>query len=117
MSHKKEVILPNSAPSAGPYSGQLAIDPVTKQFVNGDITEQTRISLMNVKALVEAAGSSMDHIVKTTVYLADINEWPIMNEEYSKHFSKPAPARSAFQVAALPLGAKVEIEVIAAIPN
>ncbi|OMH79069.1 RutC family protein [Zancudomyces culisetae] len=96
-------------------SGQLPVDSKTNEFVNGDITLQTKIVLENVKEILEAAGSSMDKVVKTTVLLTDINEWPAMNEEYAKHFTKPYPARVAYQVVNLPKGAKVEIDCIATV--
>ncbi|OLY83071.1 RutC family protein [Smittium mucronatum] len=123
----QEVQVPNFPVGDSPYSrgikagnqvyvsGQLAFDLTTNEFINGDIADQTRLCILNVKRVLEAAGSSLDKTVKVTVFLADINDWPAMNVEYAKHFLKPAPARSAFQVAALPFGAKVEIEAIAVI--
>ncbi|OMJ25207.1 RutC family protein [Smittium culicis] len=125
MSSIQEVQVPNFPVGQAPYSraikagetvyvsGQLAFDLNTNEFVNGDIVEQTNLCILNVKRVVEAAGSSLDKVVKVTVFLADINDWPAMNVEYAKHFLKPAPARSAFQVAALPFGAKIEMECIA----
>ncbi|PVU86353.1 hypothetical protein BB559_006549 [Furculomyces boomerangus] len=125
----KEVIVPDAPINTAPYSraviangfvfvsGQVSTDPVTFEDVHGDITEQTRLTILNLKRVLEAAGSSLDKVVKTTVFLSDINEWPIMNVEYAKHFLKPAPARSAFQVANLPGGLKVEIECIALAPS
>lgn len=115
----------DKAPGAvGPYSqalatenlvfasGQLPIDPATKTMPD-DIKEQAAQSLRNVKSILEAAGSGLDKVLKTTVYLADIKDFPAVNEVYSTFFAKPFPARSCFAVAALPLGAKVEIEVVA----
>lgn len=115
-----------SAPTAiGPYSqaietnhtiyvsGQLPIDPVTGAFPSEDIRDQTRVSLSNVKAILEQAGLSMTDVVKTTVLLADMEDFSSMNEVYSAFFSQPYPARAAFQVARLPRDAKVEIEVVA----
>ncbi|OMJ07451.1 RutC family protein [Smittium culicis] len=125
MSDIKEVQVPNFPVGAAPYSrgiktndlifvsGQLAYCTKTNEFINGDITEQTRLVMLNVKRVLEAAGSSMDRVVKVTVFLTDMKEFPAMNAEYSKHFGKPAPTRSAFQVVALPNNAKVEIECIA----
>ena len=115
-----------AAPAAiGPYSqgvaagnmafvsGQLPIDPATGEFAGPDIVSQTRQSLTNVKAILEANGMSMADVVKTTVLLADIAEFAQMNGVYAEFFSEPYPARAAFQAAALPKGAKVEIEAIA----
>lgn len=115
-----------AAPAAiGPYSqgvaagnmafvsGQLPIDPATGAFAGPDIVSQTRQSLTNVKAILEANGMSMADVVKTTVLLADIAEFAQMNAVYAEFFCEPYPARAAFQAAALPKGAKVEIEAIA----
>jgi 2-iminobutanoate/2-iminopropanoate deaminase len=114
--------LPNAV---GPYSaairmdnllftaGQLGIDPLTNQFAGDSTKEQTRQALTNLSAILDAAGFTFGDIVKTTVYLADINEFQEMNEIYAEFFASPYPARSAFQVAALPRGGKVEIEAIA----
>ena len=115
-----------SAPAAiGPYSqgvaagntayisGQLPIDPATGEFAGPDIVSQTRQSLLNMKAILEANGMTMADVVKTTVLLADIAEFGAMNQVYAEFFSEPYPARAAFQVAALPKGAKVEIEAVA----
>ncbi|MGF7050277.1 2-iminobutanoate/2-iminopropanoate deaminase [Paenibacillus sp. DS2015] len=120
----KQAISTNSAPGAiGPYSqaieaggfvytsGQLGLIPETGQFGEG-VEEQTRQSLNNVKAILEAAGASMDQVVKTTVFLKDMNDFVAMNEVYSSFFSEPFPARSAVEVARLPKDALVEIEVI-----
>lgn len=121
-----EKIETTKAPGAiGPYSqairvnnlvfvsGQLPIDPETGAFPSDDIKDQTRQSLENIKAILEAAGYQMSQIAKTTVLLADIADFAAMNEVYAEYFSDPCPARAAFQVAALPKGAKVEIEAIA----
>ena len=121
-----EKIETTKAPGAiGPYSqairvnnlvfvsGQLPIAPETGAFPSDDIKDQTRQSLENIKAILEAAGYEMSQIVKTTVLLADIADFAAMNEVYAEYFSDPCPARAAFQVAALPKGAKVEIEAIA----
>ena len=121
-----KAISTEKAPAAiGPYSqaieangfvyasGQLPIDPATGEFPVG-IKAQTRQSLTNAKAILEAAGLSMKNVVKTTVLLADIADFGAMNEVYSEFFSEPFPARSAFAVKSVPKGALVEIECIAA---
>lgn len=94
-------------------SGQVPIDPQTQQLVDGGIREQTTRVLDNLKGVLEAAGSSMADIVKTTVFMTDLAEFAEMNEVYATYFSATPPARSTFQVAALPAGARVEIECIA----
>lgn len=94
-------------------SGQLPIDPATGAFPSEDIAAQTRQSLLNLKAIIEANGMTMADVVKTTVLLADINEFGAMNEVYGEFFAEPYPARAAFQVAALPKNARVEIEAVA----
>ena len=95
-------------------SGQLPIDTATGSFPEGDVKEQTRQSLTNAKAILEAAGLGLNHVVKTTVFLADMDDFAAMNEVYSQFFSAPFPARSAVAVKTLPKGALVEIECIAA---
>ncbi len=122
----KTVISTTNAPAAiGPYSqairvgniiftsGQIPIDPATGAFVEGGIKEQTRQSLLNVKAILNEAGTTMDHVIKTTVFMADMNDFAEMNNVYSEFFNTPYPARSAVAVKTLPKGALVEIEVIA----
>ena len=122
----KEIVSTDKAPAAvGPYSqavrigdlvftaGQLGIVPGTKKFAGPDVQAQTRQALENVKAILKAAGSCMRHVVKTTVFLVDIGEFAQMNEVYAEFFPEDPPARSAVQVAALPLGARVEIEAVA----
>ncbi len=122
----KKVIRTAKAPSAiGPYSqaiqvggfvytsGQIPIDPATGVFVEGGIREQTRQSLLNVKAVLEEAGLTMADVVKTTVFMADMNDFADMNAVYAEFFSEPYPARSAVAVKTLPKGALVEIEVVA----
>ena len=96
-------------------SGQLPVDPATGEFAGEDIKSQTRQSLTNIKNILEAAGASMDDVVETTVLLSDINEFGAMNEVYAEFFADPYPARAAFQVVALPKGAKVEIKAVARI--
>jgi len=123
----KKIIASNNAPAAiGPYSqaieangmlfvsGQLPIDPITGEFPEGGIKEQTQQSFKNIKAILAEAGLTTDNIVKTTVLLADIVDFAGMNEVYSTQFDGTFPARSAFAVKTLPKNALVEIEVIAA---
>jgi len=122
----KQVISTKKAPAAiGPYSqaikvgnlvftsGQIPIDPATGVFAEGGIKEQTRQSLTNVKAILEEVGLSLANVVKTTVFLADMNDFADMNAVYAEFFAEPYPARSAVAVKTLPKGALVEIEVIA----
>ena len=121
-----KLISTKKAPAAiGPYSqaikvgnlvytsGQIPIDPATGAFVEGGIKEQTRQSLTNVKAILEEAGLSMSKVVKTTVFMADMNDFADMNAVYAEFFTESYPARSAVAVKTLPKGALVEIEVIA----
>ncbi|MGQ9866739.1 MAG: RidA family protein [Pseudanabaenaceae cyanobacterium] len=96
-------------------AGQVAIDPATGQLT-GDITAQTTQVLQNLQAVLQAAGSDLAHVVKTTVFLADMNDFAAMNTIYAQNFPDPAPARSCVQAARLPLGALVEIEAIAVVP-
>ena len=122
----RDVILTDRGPKPiGPYSqairtngilyvsGQVALDPKTEEMAGGDIRQQTERVLENVKGILEAAGSNMHHVVKTTVFLKDMNEFAAMNEVYGKYFTLAPPARSTVQVARLPKDALVEIEVIA----
>jgi len=122
----KQIIQTQRAPQAiGPYSqaikvsgfvfasGQIPIDPQTGQFIPGGIKEQTEQVLKNLSAVLEAAGSGLDRVVKTTVYLADIEEFAAMNEVYARFFTKEPPARATIQAAGLPRNARVEIEVVA----
>jgi 2-iminobutanoate/2-iminopropanoate deaminase len=94
-------------------SGQVPIDPVTGTLVEGGVAEQTAQVLKNVQAVLEAAGSGLDRALKTTVFLTDLATFGAMNEVYAAHFDAPYPARSTFEVSALPAGASVEIECIA----
>ena len=123
-----KVISTKKAPAAiGPYSqaiqvgnliytsGQIPIDPATGAFVEGGIKEQTRQSLTNVKAILEETGLAMNKVVKTTVFMADMNDFSEMNSVYADFFTEPYPARSAIAVKTLPKGALVEIEVVAEI--
>lgn len=121
----KKIQTENAPKAIGPYSqgiqagnilyvsGQLPIDPKTGEFPSDDIKDQTKMSLENVKAILEASGMSLSDVVKTTVLLADINNFSAMNEIYGHYFTEPYPARAAFQAANLPKHAKVEIEVVA----
>ena len=124
----KKVISTTKAPAAiGPYSqaiqvgnliytsGQIPIDPTTGVFVEGGIKEQTRQSLLNLKAILEEAGLTMNDVVKTTVFMADMNNFAEMNAVYAEFFTEPYPARSAVAVKTLPKGALVEIEVVAGV--
>ena len=123
---KKKIVKSDKAPAAlGPYSvavkvghvvftaGQLGIDPSSGNFVEGGIEAQTRQALENIKAVVEAAGTKMSKVVKTTVFLLDMNDFGAMNGVYGEYFTKKFPARSAVQVARLPKDGLVEIEAIA----
>jgi 2-iminobutanoate/2-iminopropanoate deaminase len=126
MANLKEIIATNSAPQAiGPYSqavragnlvfasGQIPIDPATGQFVSGGIAEQTEQVLKNLKALFGAAGVGLDQVVKTTVFLADMDDFAAMNDVYGRYFTEASPARATVQAARLPRDARVEIEAIA----
>ena len=122
----KKIISTNEAPAAvGPYSqavragsmvfcaGQIPLDPKSGQIVSGDIAAQTRRVLDNVTAVLKAEGLTFEHIVKTTIFLTDLNDFQAVNEIYGSYFKQQPPARSTVQVSALPKGAHVEIEVIA----
>ena len=122
----KEVIATDRGPKAiGPYSqairangllfvsGQIALDPSTQLLVAGDIKAQTERVMENLKGIVEAAGSALDRVVRTTVFLADMNEFAAMNEIYARYFPGQPPARSTVQAARLPRDVRVEIDLIA----
>ncbi len=96
-------------------SGQVALDPKTNEMTGGDIRQQTERVMENIKGILEAAGSNLHHVIKTTVFLKDMNEFPQMNEVYGRYFTAAPPARSTVQVARLPKDALVEIEVVAVI--
>jgi len=122
----KDVIATEKGPKAiGPYSqairangfvfisGQVAFDPATGQLVGGDVAQQTARVLDNLKAIAEAAGSSLDHAVKVTVFLKDMNDFAAMNEVYARYFPHDSPARATVEVARLPRDVRVEIDLIA----
>lgn len=126
----KEIIYTESAPQPiGPYSqairlnsenpyfiytsGQLAINPVTNEFTGGNIKEQTKKVLENISAILHEAGSDLKRVIKTTVFIKDMNDFPAMNEVYAEYFGESKPARSTVEVARLPKDALVEIETIA----
>lgn len=124
----KEIIATEKAPGAiGPYSqavkagnlvfvsGQIPIDPATGNFVSEDVAEQTEQVLKNLQAVLEAAGTSISSVVKTTVFLADMNDFGVMNEIYGRYFGENSPARATVQAARLPRDARVEIDCIAVI--
>ena len=123
---RREIITTDRiAPSVGPFSaavragdllflsGQVALDAATGKLIAGDIGAQTEQIFANISAVLEAAGKSFDDVMKTTVYLADMKDFGAMNTVYARHFQTPYPARTTIQAAGLPLGAAVEIEVVA----
>ena len=122
----KRIIQTNLAPAAiGPYSqairigdflytsGQIALDPESGMFLSGEIEEETEQTLKNISAILQADGLNLENVIKTTVYLSDLNHFARMNQVYENYFSENKPARACVQVAALPKGAKVEIDAIA----
>jgi len=128
MSDAREAIHTGRAPEAiGPYSqavragpwlftaGQIGLDPATGEFAGTDVDSQARQAMQNLQAVVEEAGGSMDHVVKTTIFLADMGDFAAVNEIYGSFFQPPYPARSTVAAAQLPKGARVEIEVVARI--
>lgn len=125
-----QAIATKSAPHAiGPYSqairsagmvflsGQIALDPATGKLVSGDARVETERVMENLAAVLQAAGLTFDHVVKTTIYLVDFADFEAVNEVYGKRFSRVLPARATVQVAALPRGARVEIDAIASTPQ
>ncbi len=123
-----DIVSTKDAPNAiGPYSqaiihgglvycsGQVALHPTSMEVVAGDVVEQTRRVFQNLAAVLEEAGSSLQQVVKTTVYLADMGEFPQMNEEYAKHFGDHRPARATVEVSRLPKDVRVEIDAIAVV--
>ena len=122
----REVIATNDAPKAiGPYSqaikangfvfvaGQVAIDPATQQTINGDVSAQTDRVIKNLAAILKASGSGLDKVVRTTVFLKNMGDFPAMNEVYGKYFTSAPPARATVEVSRLPKDVLVEIDVIA----
>jgi 2-iminobutanoate/2-iminopropanoate deaminase len=123
---KKQIVKTASAPApVGPYSqaivagdlifvsGQAAVNPETGRLVEGDISAQTNQTLLNLKAVLEAAGSDLEHVLKTSVFLLDMNDFAEMNEVYRQFFPAEQPARTTIQAARLPIDARVEIDLIA----
>ncbi len=122
---RQAVSTPSAPKAIGPYSqairagsllfvsGQVPIDPASGQIVNGDIAAQTHRVFQNIGEILKAGGASFDHVVRTTVFLADMNDFAAMNEAYATYFTTPAPARATVQVSRLPKDARVEIDVIA----
>ena len=124
----RDIVITDRGPKPiGPYSqgiksggfiflsGQVALDPKSGELTGGDIRQQTERTLNNIKAILEAAGANLHHVVKATVFLKDLNDFAAMNEVYGRYFTVAPPARSTVQVARLPKDALVEIEVIAAV--
>lgn len=124
----RQAIATAFAPKAiGPYSqairagsllfvsGQVPIDPATGNLIEGDIVAQTRRAFQNIGEILKAGGASFDHVVRTTVYLADMNDFAAMNEVYGAFFAPPFPARATVEVARLPRDARIEVEVIASL--
>ncbi len=123
----QKISTPNAPAAIGPYSqgikcngmlyasGQIPLNPATGTLVEGGIEAQAHQAFQNVKALVEAAGTSMSNVVKVTVFMADMNDFATVNGIYAQYFSEPYPARSAVAVKSLPKGALLEVEVIAAL--
>jgi 2-iminobutanoate/2-iminopropanoate deaminase len=124
----RQAVASDAAPKAiGPYSqairagsllfvsGQIPLDPATGALVDGDIAAQTRRVFANLEAILKEAGATFDHVVRTTVYLADMNDFATVNEVYGTYFSSPAPARATVQAARLPKDARVEIDLIASL--
>jgi 2-iminobutanoate/2-iminopropanoate deaminase len=122
----REAVSTPTAPQAiGPYSqairagdllfvsGQIPLDPATGVLVAGDVATQTHRVMQNVRAIVEAAGASLDDVVKTTIFLADLNDFAVVNEVYGSYFRPPAPARATVQVARLPRDVRIEIDAVA----
>lgn len=125
MAVRQAVSTPAAPAAIGPYSqairagallfvsGQIPLDPETGAMVDGDVTAQTHRVLRNLAAILEAGGSSLDQVVRATVYMADMDDFPAMNEVYATYFTPPAPARATIQASRLPKDARVEIDVIA----
>lgn len=124
---RQAVSTPAAPQAIGPYSqaikagsllfvsGQIPIDPATGAMIDGDVAAQTHRVLQNIGAILQAAGTSLDAVVRTTVYLADMDDFTAMNEVYATYFSSPAPARATVQAARLPKDSRVEIDVVASL--
>lgn len=127
--HKEPINSPNAPAAIGPYSqgvkignlfftsGQMAIDPKTGEFIGEDIQAETKQTLDNIKAILEAANTNLENVIKTTVFIKDMNDFVKINEIYGQYFTENQPARSCVEVARLPKDANIEIEVIAVIPE
>ena len=127
MSDKQEINTPNAPAAIGPYSqairtgsllfcsGQIPLDPITMEIVSDDVGEQSHQVFLNLSALAEAAGSSLDAAVKLTIFLTSLDNFAVVNEIMSKYFSQPFPARATLEVSALPKGSQVEVEAILAL--
>ena len=127
MSDKQEINTPNAPAAIGPYSqairtgsllfcsGQIPLDPITMEIVSDDVSEQAHQVFLNLSALAEAAGGSLDAAVKLTIFLTSLDDFAVVNDIMSKYFSLPFPARATIQVSALPKGAQVEVEAILAL--
>jgi 2-iminobutanoate/2-iminopropanoate deaminase len=124
---RQAVSTPSAPRAIGPYSqairagsflfvsGQIALDPSTGAMIEGDVAAQTHRVLQNLGEILKAAGASFDHVVRTTIYLADMNDFGTVNEVYASYFGSPAPARATVQAARLPRDARVEIDLIASL--
>lgn len=127
MSDKQEINTPNAPAAIGPYSqairtgsllfcsGQIPLDPITMEIVSDDVGEQAHQVFLNLSALAEAAGISLDAAVKLTIFLTSLDDFAVVNDIMSKYFSLPFPARATIEVSALPKGAQVEVEAILAL--
>jgi 2-iminobutanoate/2-iminopropanoate deaminase len=125
---RQAVSTPSAPRAIGPYSqgiragsllfvsGQVPIDPATGDVIEGDIAAQTHRVFQNIGEILKAGGASFEHVVRTTVFLADLNDFAAMNAVYATYFSAPAPARATVQVSRLPKDARIEIDVIASVP-
>ena len=128
QAHRQVISTPDAPAAIGPYSqaikagnlvftaGQIPLDPATMKLVEGDVTAQAERVMKNLEAVLMAAGTGFAHVVKSTCFLADLNDFPAFNAVYAQYFGEDAPARSTVQVARLPVGALVEVECIALIP-
>lgn len=127
MTERRVISTEGAPPAVGAYSqaivagdlvftaGQLGVDPATGEFASADVTGQAEQALTNLAAILDAAGSGLDQLVKVTVFLADIGDWPALNDVYGRIIPEPFPARSAFAVKDLPRAARVEIEAVATV--